>query len=202
MLREIGKRVIRIKIKVMTFLYCLRYNIRYNSTWSFVGKPYIIKPPFWYPKTKDDLVIGNNFSAISSFKKNSIGLIQPVLLNIAHPGSRIVIGNNVGISGATLKAMKLIRVGNNVLIGSGVLIMDNDSHPLHYQDRHKDDKETNAKEVIIEDDAFIGARAIILKGVTIGKGAVIGAGAVVYKDIPPYSVALGNPAQIVKILNH
>ena len=52
--------------------------------------------------------------------------------------------------------------------------------------------------VIIEDDVWIGARAIILPGVIIGKGSVIGAGAVVAKSIPPYSVAVGNPARVVK----
>ena len=52
--------------------------------------------------------------------------------------------------------------------------------------------------VIIEDDVWIGARVIILPGVTIGTGSVIGAGAVISKSIPPYSVAVGNPARIVK----
>lgn len=52
--------------------------------------------------------------------------------------------------------------------------------------------------VIIGDDVFIGARAIILKGVTIGDGAVIGAGSVVTKSIPPRVIAAGNPARIIK----
>ena len=49
-------------------------------------------------------------------------------------------------------------------------------------------------------DVFIGTRAIILKGVTIGAGAIVGAGAVVAKDVPPYSVVVGNPARIIKEL--
>jgi maltose O-acetyltransferase len=54
--------------------------------------------------------------------------------------------------------------------------------------------------VMIEDHAWIGARAIILPGVTIGRGSTVGAGAVVSKSIPPYSVAVGNPARVVKSL--
>lgn len=52
--------------------------------------------------------------------------------------------------------------------------------------------------ITIEDDCWIGRRVIILPGVTIGKGSVIGAGAVISKDIPPYSIAVGNPARVVK----
>lgn len=57
---------------------------------------------------------------------------------------------------------------------------------------------TDPHPVIIEDDVWIGRRVIILPGVTIGKGSIIGAGAVVSKSIPPYSVAVGNPAVVVK----
>ena len=55
------------------------------------------------------------------------------------------------------------------------------------------------KDIVVEDDVWIGTRAIILKGVTIHKGAIVGAGAVVTKDVPPYSIVAGNPAKIVKM---
>ncbi|MCX7595635.1 MAG: acyltransferase, partial [Fischerella sp.] len=54
------------------------------------------------------------------------------------------------------------------------------------------------KGIIIEDDCWLGHGVTVLDGVTIGKGSVIGAGAVVTKDIPPYSVAVGIPAKVVK----
>jgi len=57
------------------------------------------------------------------------------------------------------------------------------------------------KPITIEDDCWIGRRVIILPGVTIGHGSIIGAGAVVSKDIPPYSIAVGNPAKVVKTRN-
>jgi len=55
--------------------------------------------------------------------------------------------------------------------------------------------------IIIQDDAWIGAGAIILPNVTIGKGAVVGAGAVVTKDVPPYTVVAGVPAKEIKKLD-
>ena len=55
--------------------------------------------------------------------------------------------------------------------------------------------------VRIEDDVWIGARAIILAGITIGKGAIIGAGAVVTKDVSPYAICVGNPARVIKYRN-
>jgi len=52
--------------------------------------------------------------------------------------------------------------------------------------------------VVIEDDTWIGANTLILKNVRIGEGSIIGAGSVVTKDIPPYSIAVGNPAKVIK----
>ena len=61
-----------------------------------------------------------------------------------------------------------------------------------------DQGDTTEKEVVIDDDVWIGSRATILPGVHIGKGSIIGAGAVVGKDIPEYSVAVGNPVKVIK----
>ena len=107
----------------------------------------------------------------------------------------------MGISGSTLNASTSITIGNNVLIGSGCLITDTDSHPLNWQERKEQQNDKTAcAPIVIEDDVFIGARSIVLKGVTIGKGAVIGAGSVVSRDVPDFSVVCGNPAKVVKTL--
>ena len=144
---------------------------------------------------------------------------------------QVAIGNNVGISGSTINATTSVTIGNNVLIGSGCLITDTDSHPLHWEDRLKNDNEktksapilitdtdshplhwedrlkndnekTKSAPIRIEDNVFIGARSIILKGVTIGEGSVVGAGSVVSQDVPPFVVVCGNPAKIVKSLKN
>lgn len=55
--------------------------------------------------------------------------------------------------------------------------------------------------IVIGDNVFIGARAIILKGVTIGEGAIVGAGSVVTKDVAEYSIVAGNPAKVIRALD-
>ncbi len=80
------------------------------------------------------------------------------------------------------------------MIGAGALILDSDAHPLDPEQRRKGGPARTAP-ITIEDDAFIGARAIVLKGVRIGQGAVVAAGAVVAKDVAPRTIVGGNPAR-------
>jgi acetyltransferase-like isoleucine patch superfamily enzyme len=86
---------------------------------------------------------------------------------------------------------KLVRIGNFVLISWDVNILEYDYHA-------PGGGQAIPAPIIIEDEVWVGAKAIILKGVTIGKGSIIGAGAVVTKDVPPYSFAAGNPARIIR----
>lgn len=111
----------------------------------------------------------------------------------------MTIGDRVGVSGSTISAAQQVTIGDDVLIGSGCIITDSDAHPVRFADR-LDHARTGIAPVTIEDGVFIGARCIILKGVTIGKQSVIGAGSVVAKDVPPQVVAAGNPAVVVKSL--
>lgn len=111
---------------------------------------------------------------------------------------RITIGDRVFIgNGCTLSAAQDITVGDDVLISSGVRIHDNDGHPLDAKRRVAGESITasEARPVKIEDGAWIGASAIILKGVTIGRNAVVGAGSVVTRDVAPDTIVAGNPAQ-------
>lgn len=85
-----------------------------------------------------------------------------------------------------------IHIGNNVNISPEVYIL------TFQHDPQSSSFECKGSAVTIEDYAWIGVRAIILPGVTIGRGAVIGAGAVVTKSLPPYSIAAGVPATVIK----
>ena len=144
---------------------------------------------------------GEFYEAEIQICSNSLGLIQPCVFNISSPGSMLAIGNNVGISGSTLCASKSIIIGNNVLIGSGCLITDSDSHPMDWKERiNGGENKTSWSGIVIEDNVFIGARSIVLKGVTIGEGAVVGAGSVVTKDVPANTVVAGNPAKLIRCL--
>ncbi len=108
-----------------------------------------------------------------------------------------------------VQAMSSVEIGNHCKIAEMVYIHDNNSHPIDPDERREEliasingaklKRENVASAPIkIEDDVFIGRRAMIYKGVTIGRGSIVAAGAVVTKDIPPYSLAAGNPAQVVK----
>lgn len=97
---------------------------------------------------------------------------------------------------------KLLIIGKDVSIAPGVIFIcnsgPNPDSPLSTKNEYVKNKLIKAQEIVIEDDAWIGAGAIILPGVRIGRGAVIGAGAVVTRDIPEYSIAVGVPAKPTK----
>ena len=191
---------------IPSLFYQLFSGLKLNATNKLVGGIKIIKKNFLIrllSKSKNgELIIGNEFKCNNKIKSNSIGLIQPCIFNISTSGSKIIIGNNVGISGSSINATTTVTIEDNVLIGSGCLISDTDSHPLLWDDRlYNNNDKTSKAPITIKKNAFIGARSIILKGVTIGEGAVVGAGSVVSKDVPALSVVCGNPAKIVKTLN-
>ncbi len=122
------------------------------------------------------------------------------------PGAYIKIGNNVGVSGATIYARKGITIGDNTAIGGNVKILDNDFHPIEFENRIKllnDENGGNsdlvpAKEIQIGRNCFIGCNAIILKGTILGDGCVVGAGAVVAGKFDDNCVIVGNPAIVIK----
>lgn len=125
--------------------------------------------------------------------------------------SRIVIGNNVFIGGGALvDCLNQITIEDDVLISYQVIIMDSDNHSLRASERVGDLKRwrnqeydwsrVNSAPVVIRSRAWIGARAIITKGVAIGEGAVVATGSVVTKDVPPYTIVAGNPARVIREL--
>ena len=158
-------------------------------------------------KTNAQICIGDNFTCSSG------GGYNPIVSNVkgyirADENANICIGNNCGFSSAVVWSKVCISIGDNVLLGGGVLIMDSDIHSLDFQyrngekrdelGRNKDVQSAKAKAITIENDVLVGARSIILKGVTIGARSVIGAGSVVTKDIPSDVVAGGNPCVVLK----
>jgi len=88
-----------------------------------------------------------------------------------------------------------IKIGNNVSISSDVVILTAD------HDMDNENMDGRNKGVIINDYVWIGTRATLLPGVNIGYGAVVATGAVVTKDVPPYGVAAGVPAKVIKYRN-
>ncbi|MCF7529945.1 acyltransferase [Neisseria lisongii] len=107
------------------------------------------------------------------------------------------LGDDSGI-GVDCEICRGLRIGKRVMMGPECLFYSNAHRFDAVAKRFSGYTET--RPIVIEDDVWIGRRAIIMGGVTIGKGAVIGAGAVVTKDVPPYSLAAGNPAVVKKRL--
>lgn len=97
---------------------------------------------------------------------------------------------------------KHVKIGRNTLVAKGVSVYDFDGHSYDAEERRDDEviEDTNARPVTIGNDVWIGARAIILKGVAIGDGAIIAAGSVVARSVEPRTVVAGNPARQIKTL--
>lgn len=135
-------------------------------------------------------------------------------LQIFPHGGRIKIGDFCYIGDhSRIWSMNSVVIGDRVLISHGVNIHDHIAHSLSADERHKHFVEivtaghpinllnVSSKSIVIEDDTWIGFNATILKGVTIGKGAIVGACSVVTKDVPAYTIVVGNPAKIIGISN-
>lgn len=203
-MQKLIKSLLKSFQSISSFFWCIISGIGYDTTWQVDGKITVIRNRwlnYFKRRPCGKLIIGKNFTCHNRFSTNSIGIIQRCLFNVSVSGSKLIIGNNVGISGSTITVSKSIKIGDNVRIGSGCLITDTDSHQLYWENRLFNRGEIGEAPIVIEDNVFIGARSIILKGVTIGFGSVIGAGSVVTNDVPANYIAAGNPAKILKQIN-
>ena len=153
-----------------------------NSNWFKVimrltkveyGKKLLLKGiPMIFNKSGARLKIGENVTIKSSFLSNLVGLYSRTIIVTRVPGAVIELGNNVGISGATIYARKGIYIGDNTCIGGNCKILDNDFHPVDAEARNKslsdvyggDSDLVPSKEIHIGKNCFIGCNSIILKG--------------------------------------
>lgn len=142
------------------------------------------------------IVIENGVTLDSDPFHSEAGIVHPCTLVSDH--GDLYIGENTGMSGAQICCAYKIVIGRNVWLGANVTIYDTDFHSIDPYERLKLNTPAQGAEVVIEDCAWIGANAMILKGVHIGKGAVIGAGSVVTKDVPELTIYGGNPAKFIR----
>jgi carbonic anhydrase/acetyltransferase-like protein (isoleucine patch superfamily) len=123
-----------------------------------------------------------------------IGRSRSALCAIS-PGAVLDVGKGVGMSGVCLCAAQSLIIGEDTIIGADALITDTDFHLPLPGSKWSNDAFAASKPIVIGRGCFIGARAIILKGVTLGDGAVVAAGALVTRDVPAAHLAIGNPAR-------
>lgn len=143
--------------------------------------------------------IGDNFYFSSGYGVNPISSNLQGAIYLEN-GASLKIGNNVGMSSTRMWIHDSVTIGDNVKVGACVLITDTDAHPLDYLARRTSNDGTKSAPIVIEDDVWVGAHSIILKGVTIGARSIIGAGSVVTKSIPADCVAAGNPCKVIKTI--
>jgi len=112
--------------------------------------------------------------------------------------STLTIGDFVSIGPfCFMTSRSFLRIGSNVAIGAGTYLLGG-GHAYDDPDTAVIHQARLSKGITVEDNAWIGIGAKILDGVTVGRNSIVGAGAVVSKDVPPYTVVLGNPARVVE----
>ena len=158
-----------------------------------------------YISIDDGTHVGHR-AMICAHKMADVNKLHPIQFandNISiEENPEIVIGKNCNIGDdCNIQSCNSVRLGNGVRLGRKVMINDT-SHGDFV--REQLDTQPNLRplhskgSIVIEDNVWIGEMVCILANVHIGRGSVIGAGAVVTKDIPPYSLAVGSPAKVIK----
>jgi maltose O-acetyltransferase len=123
-------------------------------------------------------------------------IVAPIEIYVG-PGATMALGRSCHLnSGGTFAAFKRIEIGDRVEISPHVTIYDTSFHDLYERARCPD-----PRPVIIEDDVWLGTKSTVLNGVRIGRGAVVGANALVTRDVAPFTIVSGVPAQKVAELD-
>ena len=179
--------------KAVSFLIFRSQGVILSGTVTCYGIPIVQRT------AGSEIAIGDRVILCSDSRYTALGVSKPVILRTLRAGARLEIGAETGMSGAVICASNSVVIGRQCLFGADVMVFDTDFHPVDPDGRRgKSESEADARAVAIHDNVFIGARSIIMKGVTIGQGSVIGAGSIVTRDIPPFTIAAGNPAQSLK----
>ena len=130
----------------------------------------------------------------ASFVLTGKAMIQSGAMIFVGRGKTLKIGRSTFTSNIKILAHDDITIGDNCIFGFVCQIFSGDGHPI-YQEESIINKDVP---VVIEDNVWVGSRALILKGVRVGKGSIVAAGAVVTKNVPPNCIVAGNPAKVVK----
>jgi acetyltransferase-like isoleucine patch superfamily enzyme len=155
------------------------------------GMPLITRYPY------SRIVIGKNCRLRSDLTTN-LERSKRCILMTRSKNAYIEIGDYCGLNGASISAKTKVKLGNYVLCGIGSIFTDYDNHCIDPVARMNNSGIPKTAPIEVGDNVWIGANALILKGVTIGKNSVIGAYSVVTKSIPENVIAAGNPCKVIR----
>jgi acetyltransferase-like isoleucine patch superfamily enzyme len=160
---------------------------------AFGSKSFIARPSY--------IVGGKSISIGQNVAIHRFGRLEA--LN-AHDGTiRIEIGDATAIQPfAHIGAVDRVTIGRGCLFASFAYVSDHDHDFSDPMDPPRSNGRVVAAPVTIGDYVWLGQRAIVLKGVTIGQRSIIGAGSVVTRDVPEYSIAVGSPARVIRRWDH
>ena len=157
--------------------------------------------PFYHKRGKRSVIRYNSRMDVFPFNKFDVGaytIIEDFTV-INNGVGDIIIGEHVGI-GLSNILIGPVTLGNYVMLAQHI-VFSGLNHGFEDITRPPRTQPVVTKPIVVADNVWIGANSVITAGVHIGKHAVIGAGSVVTKDIPEYSVAVGNPARVIKKYN-
>lgn len=176
-------------------LVCMFKNIEIGVGLKVIGVPMLDV------RGNSKIIFGKNVILRSRNRGYHGNIHSPVKLML-DPGAVIVIGDNSRIYGSCIHSSKYIKIGKNCLIASNVTIIDRNGHDLCMDNPElRINSIGKSREIIIEDNVWIGTNCVITPGVTIGEGSVIMSNSVVNKSVNKFSLAGGVPCAIIKQYN-
>ncbi len=158
--------------------------------------------PFVHKRGRGSIVCRRTRMDVLPFNRFELGARSVVedFATINNGVGEVIIGHDtlVGIGNTVIGP---VHLGNHIILAQNIVMSglnhsyEDISQPIHLQP-------VTTKLITVEDEVWIGANAVLTAGITVGKHSVVAAGAVVTKDVPPYSIAVGNPARVIKKYQH
>lgn len=200
-LHKLYKGFLEIKNKIMNEIRTITFKLNMTINGVHYGKSIRVQggiPLLSISYRNSIITIGDNV-LINSYSDHSWNSRTKI---IVRPNGKLSIGNSTGINGILIYCTENIQIGSYVKVGGGSRISDTDHHSTDWKLRRLSKGPSLHSPIVIEDDVFIGANCIILKGVKIGARSVVAAGSVVTKSIPNDELWGGVPAHLIKKLGN
>ncbi|MDT0620929.1 acyltransferase [Croceitalea vernalis] len=155
-----------------------------------------------HKKGKGATIRRNSRIDVFPWKRFEVGKLTTIesYCTVNNGSGDVLLGDRVRV-GIGSVVIGPVSMGHGSGLGQNVFV-SGFNHGYADGSKNSSQQALDIRPTIIEDEAHIGANSVVLAGVTIGRNCQVGAGSVVTKDIPPYSVAVGNPARVIKQFNH